>query len=99
MFNFYDEVKKDIENAMKLTLDSYNIVNISGRILYVEGQTGLKTLSKEQIIFKVKKASVIVDGEDMKLYELTENTIKIVGRIFKVEVIWWKTSRLFTLKG
>lgn len=85
MFNFFGEVKENLKNSNKADFDSFNIINISGKILYVEGHLGLVTLSKEQISFKVKKAVVMVEGKEMILSELSENTLKICGQIKKVE--------------
>ncbi len=87
MFNFFEEIKKSISKIEPQILSSYNMINISGRILYVEGHLGLTLLSKETITFKVKKGRAIVEGEDLTLAELTDSTIKITGIIKKVEVI------------
>ncbi len=87
MFNFFNEVKENLKDSNKLNLDTFNLVNISGRVLYVEGHLGLVTLSKELISFKVKKAVVIVEGKDLVLAELSENTLKICGIIKKVEQV------------
>lgn len=87
MFNFFGEVKENLKDSNKLDLDSFNLVNISGRILYAEGHIGLVTLSKEMISFKVKKSVVIVEGKDLVLSELSENTLKICGIIKKVEQV------------
>ncbi len=87
MFNFFNEVKDNLKNTNKMELDSFNLVNISGKILYVEGHLGLVTLSKEIISFKVKKAVIMVEGKDLVLSELSENTLKICGTIKKVEQV------------
>ena len=87
MFNFFDELKKSISHIEPQILSNYNIVNVSGKILYVEGHLGLTMLSKKTITFKVKKARVIVEGEELSLAELGDTTLKIVGNINKVEVI------------
>ena len=87
MFNFFDEIKRGIKSVDSELLNSYNLVNISGKILYVEGHKGLTLLSKEMITFKVKNARVMVEGKDLTLCELTENTLKVVGQISKVEVL------------
>lgn len=87
MFNFLGEIKENIKNSNDFDFDSFNIINVSGRLLYVEGHTGLVSLSKELISFKVKKGAIIVEGQDMILAELSENTIKISGNIKKVEQI------------
>ncbi len=81
MFNFFNEIKSNL----KTQIDGFNIVNISGVILYVEGHLGLLTLSRQSISFKVKGGAFLVEGDDMILAELNENTIKISGKIKKVE--------------
>ena len=87
MFNFFNEIKENLKNPKGLDLNGFNIINLSGHLLYVEGHLGLITLSKELISFKVKKAVIMVEGKDMILSELSEGTIKICGQILKVEQI------------
>lgn len=84
MFNFFGEIKKNIKNIDGL--DVYNIINISNKLVYAEGHKGLVTLSKELVAFKVKNGRVLIEGKDMFLLELTENTIKISGTIKKMEL-------------
>lgn len=83
MFNFFEEIKKNLPQDLLLT--SYNLVNLSGKLLYVEGHKGLTTLSKECIAFKVKGGRIVVEGKNMILIELTQDTMKISGQISKVE--------------
>ena len=85
MFNFFDEIKKSLRGEKANALNGFNIVNVCGKILYVEGHKGLLALSKEMISFKVTGAIIFVDGQEMILEELSENTIKIVGKISVVE--------------
>ncbi len=87
MFNFLNEIKQNLKNPQGLDLNGFNIINLSGQLLYVEGHLGLVMLSKELISFKVKKAVIMVEGRDMILSELSDNTIKITGQIKKVEQI------------
>jgi len=87
MFNFFNEIKENLKVTNKMELDIFNLVNVSGRILYAEGHMGLVTLSKELISFKVKKGVIIVEGRDLILSELSENTLKICGQIKKVEQV------------
>lgn len=89
MFNFFDEIKQSILQGEKAFLN-YNLINISGKILYVEGHCGLTQLSKELITFKVKDGRIVVEGDSLVLSELTDDTIKITGKIKKIEVFWWK---------
>lgn len=87
MFNFFEEIKSKTKNQNML--DTFQIINMSNKILYAEGHKGLVSLSKELISFKVKGGRIVVEGEEMFLLELTENTIKISGKIKKVESFWW----------
>lgn len=87
MFNFFDEIKKSSKGVKEKLFDEFNLINVGGRLLYIEGHKGLVTLSKELVSFKVSGGVVIVEGKDMMLDELSENTIKIVGKIKKVEQI------------
>lgn len=85
MFNFFSEIKENIKKPIEI--ESFNIINVSGRLLYVEGHRGLVTLSKELVSFKIKKGVITVEGEELSLLELTENTIKIDGKIKRVEQV------------
>lgn len=83
MFNFFDELKKKSTNHELLS--NFNIVNMSGNLLYVEGHLGLTVLSTEMIAFKIKKGRVVIEGENLILSELTQNTMLIQGKIVKME--------------
>lgn len=84
VFNFFDELKKKSTNSELLS--NFNVVNMSGRLMYVEGHQGLTVLSTQMIAFKVKKGRFVVEGEELKLSELTENTMIIQGKIVKAEL-------------
>ncbi len=81
MFNFFDELKK----TTKIDGNAYNIVNVSGKILYVEGHLGICQLSQDIISFKTKGAIIVVEGQNLKLFELMDKTLKITGKIKRVE--------------
>jgi len=82
VFNFFDEIKSCIKD-MK---NKYNIVNMSGKLVYIEGQKGLSLLSKEIIVLRIKKGSVKIEGQDLILKELYDECVKISGVIEKIEV-------------
>lgn len=84
MINFFNELKKEYKLP---ALSEYNLVNITGKALYVEGHLGLMTLSKEQISFRVKHGVIIVEGFGLTIKELSENTLLIEGKIKKTEAI------------
>ena len=85
IFNFFSELKEKC--GLKLEeISPYNIVNIGGQIVYIEGHKGLLKLSGDIISCKLKTGLVEVKGNNMFLKELTENTILIQGKIYKIEV-------------
>lgn len=86
MFNFFDEIKSKIGNCDYNLYNDYNLVNISGKLLYAEGHQGLTILSSDMIAFKIKKGRVVVEGEGLILKELTDNTLLIQGKIIKTEI-------------
>lgn len=83
MFNFFSEVKRGME---KFEGGRYNLVNISGEILYVEGHQGITQLTKEVVAFKVKGGRIVASGRELALAELSDTTLKISGKIEKIEV-------------
>ncbi|MCI8555819.1 MAG: hypothetical protein HFI85_04565 [Clostridia bacterium] len=83
MFNFFDELRKKAPSSE--LLGNFNIVNMSGKLVYIEGHQGVTILTSEMIAFKIKKGRVVVEGEDLKLAELTDNTMTINGTIKKME--------------
>lgn len=85
MFNFFDELKSLLKNEN--FIDKYNIVLVSGKLLYAEGHTGICQLSKEVISFKYKGGIIIVEGKDLVLNELLDTTLKITGDIKRVESV------------
>ena len=85
MFNFFDEIKSKIGLRSDALYD-YNIVNISGKMLYVEGHKGVTILTSDMIAFKIKKGRVVIDGSAMTLAELTDDTMLVEGNIKRVEV-------------
>ena len=84
MFNFFNEIKDKFDDSLE-KLNDYKVINISGKILYVEGQKGLITISENLINFKVYKGVVTVEGKNLKMKECTSNTLSISGEIIKVE--------------
>ena len=84
MFNFFDELKKTT-NFKPNEMGDYQIITISGKLLYVEGHKGLVMFSKEEIVFRVASGKISVQGSDLLLKELTDKTLCISGKIVKVE--------------
>lgn len=84
MFNFFAEIKKELK--MPNLESNYQMVNINGNILYVEGHKGLLNLSEEMIMFKTNNKIISVSGKGLKLKILSSTTLSIMGEIESVEV-------------
>lgn len=85
MFNFFSEIKKELK--LPDFAGGYNIVNLNGKAIYVEGHRGILSLSEEIISFRVKDKIVSVLGKGMYLKMFSPNTLSITGEIKCVEVI------------
>lgn len=87
MFNFFSELKNrygDIINK----INNYQMVMVGGNFLYIEGHLGLMTLSNDVIVFKVQNGIITVTGDKLKIKDITDKTLSIVGNIRSVERVW-----------
>lgn len=80
MFNFFSELKEKCEN-LKDKISPYQIVMVGDFLFYLEGDLTLMTLTKENIVIKVKNGVIIITGENLSIKDLTSNTITILGKI------------------
>jgi sporulation protein YqfC len=85
MFNFFSEIKKDLQ--LPDFDGGYNIININGKAVYVEGHKGLVSLAEDLVRFKVKDKIVSVKGKELKLKILSSVTLSIAGEIEEISVI------------
>lgn len=96
MFNFFNEIRN---SARKIKITGrYNLVNISGELVYVEGHKGITLLSSDIISFKVKEGRINIFGKNLILSELADDTLKISGQIDKIEADRWKVIASSKLK-
>ena len=96
MFNFFNEIKNSVKK-IKVT-ERYNIINISGQIVYVEGHKGITLLSSDVIAFKIKDGRINIYGKSLSLSELADDTLKVTGVIDRIEVDKWKAFASLKLK-
>ena len=87
MFNFFNEIKNKIGFKEDL-LNDYTLVNIDGKALYAEGHKGIIALSKERVVFRIKRGQIAVEGSGLIMAELQENTLLIQGQIDKIERLY-----------
>ena len=86
MFNFFNEIKNKASGIDHNLLNDFNIINLSGKLIYVEGHKGVTIINSEMLAFKVKDGRAVIEGEALVLKELTENTLVLQGKIKKVEL-------------
>ena len=86
MFNFFSELKNKYVNAVS-KINNYQMVMVGDNFLYIEGHLGLMTLSNEIVVFKVKNGVVTIIGEKLKVKDISDKTISIVGNIKSVEKV------------
>lgn len=93
MFNFFNELILDygLENSQ---INDFNIINISNKLIYIEGQKGVFSISDTKICIKVKKYKINIIGDSLVIKRITENTLVIVGKITRIESVVWNNTNL-----
>ena len=84
MFNFFSELKNKYGNVIT-KINNYQMVMVGDNFLYVEGYLGLMTLSNEVVVFKIPKGVITITGEKLKVKNISDKTLSIVGSIRSVE--------------
>ena len=84
MFNFFDEIK-DRCSELKDRTSPYKIVEMGDFLVYFEGENKLMTLTSSEIVFKSKKDIISVCGENLKIKDIHNDNLTIVGKIQKIE--------------
>lgn len=85
LFNYFGELKQKFQIPDNY-FNSYNIINIGGHLVYVEGHKGLLKLTEDLVSLKLKTGYVEIKGSKLALKNLTEETVVIQGKIYKIEV-------------
>ncbi|MEG1752195.1 MAG: YabP/YqfC family sporulation protein [Clostridia bacterium] len=86
MFNFFDEIKKEF----KLVEDEFSgfcMINLSNKLIYVEGHRGMLGFSSEKITFKTKQSVLEITGTNLMLKMLSSTTLCVQGDIIFAKVV------------
>ena len=86
MFNFFNDIVADYGLEIDLK-NGFNLVNISNKILYIEGQKGIVLISEEVMSFRIKKGVITIYGQNLMLKRITNTTLTIIGNINKIESV------------
>ena len=84
MFNFFNELISDYGLETSL-LNSFNIVNMSNKLVYIEGHKGVISISKENISIRVKKGVLCVVGKNLQIKRISYTTVVVIGEIKEIE--------------
>ena len=82
-----DELDNYITRELGVTLKEYRYINIGGKMVYVEGQSGIVGLSKEEISFRVHKKVCTIKGSDLYIKYYDNGTALVCGSIVSVVVL------------
>ena len=88
MFNFFNELK-DKCYELKGKITPYKLIEMGDFLVYFEGENKLITLSADEIVFKSKSDIISVVGKDLKIKSIQEDNITIIGKIKKIERLWY----------
>ena len=82
-----DELDNYITQELGITLKEYRYINIGGKMVYVEGQNGILTLSRDEISFKLRKKTCTIKGSDLYIKYYDNSTAVVCGSIVSVVVL------------
>ena len=84
MFNFFNELALDY-NLNIGGYNQFNLVNLSNKLVYIEGQKGIIKISTDCITFRVKKSVISVFGQNLTIKRITDSVLVIAGEIKQIE--------------
>ena len=85
--NLLDEIDSYVAKEYGITFNDYRLVNISGKVLYIEGHTGINILGQNEMSFRLKKKMLTIKGENLIVKYFDKSTAKELGKIVQVDVI------------
>ena len=82
-----DELDNYITQELGITLKEYRYINIGGKMVYVEGQSGIFNLTRDEISFKLRKKTCTIKGSDLYIKYYDNSTAVVCGSIVSVVVL------------
>lgn len=82
-----DKLDTYVSKELGVTLKEYRYTNIGGKMIYLEGQRGIVTLTKEEVSFKLKTKTFTIKGTDLFIKYYDNNTALVYGSIVSVVVL------------
>ena len=85
MFSFFSEMVEKSGLPMDTILNGFRIVNLSNKMIYVEGFLKIVTFETNLINLKMKKGMLKINGDNLTIRNLNTNTALVCGEIVGVE--------------
>lgn len=86
MYDFLDEIASKTGLPFDILNKGFRIINFSNKSIYIEGFTNIVSFENEEIVLKLKKGIIKIQGKDIKIKNMSLETIVIVGDILFVEI-------------
>lgn len=78
----------EIFSKLKIKECDYQLVNVSGKAVYISGHKGIVVFSDKQMVFKLKnRKTLMVVGKELSIIEMDEASALIGGEIISLEVV------------
>ncbi len=82
-----NELDNYVTKELGVTLKEYRYINIGGKMVYLEGQCGILSLTREEISFRLRKKTCTIKGSDLYIKYYDNCTALICGSIVSVVVL------------
>ena len=83
---FLDNVIEKLKITSNTLLSNYAISVYGGEGVHIEGHKGVGYMSSEEIVFKVKKGTISIKGDALKIKEIDTYDAYVTGKITGVEL-------------
>lgn len=80
----FEEFSNAIGLPIGQTFKEYQYINVGGKFLCVQNYLKLLVYQPDKIVLKVRNNELIVDGKNLVISELEENTVIIKGEIRQI---------------
>ncbi len=86
MFFLLDEISKLSGLPLEMINGGFRFINFCNRAVYIEGYTALIDVNLNEIAIKLKKGLVKLNGDDLKIKNMTLDTLLVTGDIRQIEM-------------
>ena len=85
MFSFLEDIYTMSGLSTSVLNGAFRLINLNNKCIYVEGYLKLVSVSSEIINIKLKRNVLKVSGANLKIKNMTSDTLMIVGDISSME--------------